>query len=308
MELFHRPCPICSSSAENQRVFAEAKIDYSRLDAFAFASRKLPEYMHHRLMECVKCDLLYASPAPRGGELTRAYEGAAFDSGDESRWASQTYAAYLKRFANKISKQGGAIDIGAGDGAFLERLIEMKFENVIGIEPSSAPIKAAKPEISKLIKQDIFPCESIEDLRVSLISCFQTIEHVPDPMETSRSAYSSLKDGGAFFMVGHNRRALSCMLLGQKSPIFDIEHLQLFSPKSMRALLEAAPIVLRPGGRLVVIGFHSIEQRLIKEAFREGARQGVWRLLTKKPVTPGEEEMAANPRARSAGLRAAERL
>jgi 16S rRNA (cytosine1402-N4)-methyltransferase len=76
----------------------------------------------------------------------------------------------------------------------------------------------------------------------------------------------------------------------------------------LRALLEAAPIVLRPGGRLVVIGFHSIEQRLIKEAFREGARQGVWRLLTKKPVTPGEEEMAANPRARSAGLRAAERL
>jgi len=76
----------------------------------------------------------------------------------------------------------------------------------------------------------------------------------------------------------------------------------------LRGLLEAAPQLLKPGGRLVVISFHSLEDRMVKDAFREGVKQGQYRLLTKKPVTPGEEEIDRNPRARSAKLRAAERV
>jgi len=76
----------------------------------------------------------------------------------------------------------------------------------------------------------------------------------------------------------------------------------------LRALLEAAPQVLKAGGRLVIISFHSLEDRIVKDALREGAKQGHYRLLTKKPVTPGEEEIDRNPRARSAKLRAAERV
>ncbi len=75
----------------------------------------------------------------------------------------------------------------------------------------------------------------------------------------------------------------------------------------IRALLGAAPGLLRPSGRLVVISFHSLEDRIAKDSLREGARQGIWRILTKKPVTAGEEELERNPRARSAKLRAAER-
>jgi 16S rRNA (cytosine1402-N4)-methyltransferase len=77
--------------------------------------------------------------------------------------------------------------------------------------------------------------------------------------------------------------------------------------EDLRALLESAPRVLRPGGRLVVISFHSLEDRIVKDALREGARQGGYRLLTKKPVTAGGEEIGRNPRSRSAKLRAAER-
>jgi 16S rRNA (cytosine1402-N4)-methyltransferase len=75
----------------------------------------------------------------------------------------------------------------------------------------------------------------------------------------------------------------------------------------IEALLQQAPGLLRPGGRLVVISFHSLEDRLAKDALREGARQGVFEVLTRKPVTAGEEETDRNPRARSAKLRAAER-
>jgi len=77
--------------------------------------------------------------------------------------------------------------------------------------------------------------------------------------------------------------------------------------EDLRALLDAAPRVLRPGGRLVVISFHSLEDRIVKDAIRDGVKAGFYRSLTKKPMTAGEEEIAYNPRSRSAKLRAAER-
>ena len=76
----------------------------------------------------------------------------------------------------------------------------------------------------------------------------------------------------------------------------------------LRALVHRAPQILVPGGRLVIISFHSLEDRIVKDALREGTKQGLYRVLTKKPVTPGEDEIDRNPRSRSAKLRAAERI
>ncbi len=80
--------------------------------------------------------------------------------------------------------------------------------------------------------------------------------------------------------------------------------------EDLRELLSkgAAPQVLKPGGRLVIISFHSLEDRIVKDALREGAHDGVYRVLTKKPMTADEEEVDRNPRSRSAKLRAAERI
>jgi 16S rRNA (cytosine1402-N4)-methyltransferase len=76
----------------------------------------------------------------------------------------------------------------------------------------------------------------------------------------------------------------------------------------LKALMEAAPQVLKPGGRLVVISFHSLEDRIVKDAMRAGAKDEYFRLLTKKPVTASEDEIERNPRSRSAKMRAAERV
>jgi 16S rRNA (cytosine1402-N4)-methyltransferase len=77
----------------------------------------------------------------------------------------------------------------------------------------------------------------------------------------------------------------------------------------LKALLEAAPRILKPGGRVVVISFHSLEDRIVKDAFREGGmKDKYFRVLTKKPITASEEEQDRNPRSRSAKLRAAERV
>lgn len=74
---------------------------------------------------------------------------------------------------------------------------------------------------------------------------------------------------------------------------------------NVRALLTLAPQVLKPGGRMAIIAFHSLEDRLVKRAMEQDPRL---QPLCKKPVTPGPEELAANPRSRSARMRIARRL
>ncbi|WP_425619266.1 16S rRNA (cytosine(1402)-N(4))-methyltransferase RsmH [Anatilimnocola sp. NA78] len=75
--------------------------------------------------------------------------------------------------------------------------------------------------------------------------------------------------------------------------------------KTIQQALERLPALLAPGGRMAIISFHSLEDRLVKEAFRSDARMNV---LTKKPLTASPGELAANPRSRSAKLRVAERV
>lgn len=74
--------------------------------------------------------------------------------------------------------------------------------------------------------------------------------------------------------------------------------------ESLERVLACLPDCLSPGGRAAIISFHSLEDRLVKRAFRDDAR---WEVLTRKPLRPGAEEIARNPRSRSAKLRVAVR-
>ena len=89
---------------------------------------------------------------------------------------------------------------------------------------------------------------------------------------------------------------------------------------ALEEFLEASRRVLRPGGRLVVMTYHSLEDRIVKNFLRSaeetspseaqiyGAGRASWRLVTRRPITPSPEEQATNPRSRSAKLRIAELL
>jgi SAM-dependent methyltransferase len=247
-ELAARNCPVCG--ATDAIPFAPANFDPSSLDAFAFASRKLPEYMHHALVVCPRCDLLYSNPAPTRETLERAYHDAAFDASAESHFAGLTYASFLPGIAARLPARAGALDIGTGDGAFLEQLLASGFTDVVGVEPSAAPVAAAAPQVRPLIRHMAFRAGEFRPASLSLVTCFQTIEHVYDPLQLCQDIHSLLRPGGAVFIVCHNRRSLLARAMGLKSPIFDIEHLQLFSPASVRAVLTNA-------------GFSQVETRTV---------------------------------------------
>ncbi len=101
-----RLCPLCGSTA-NSRLFAEARFDPSRLDAMSFSSRKTPEGMHHRLLECTSCDLLYASPVPTFDSIVDAYRDAGYSSGEEARYAAATYATLVARIETELPDMRG---------------------------------------------------------------------------------------------------------------------------------------------------------------------------------------------------------
>lgn len=241
-DLHKRNCPVCGSR-EDSDIHAAEWVDPGSLDQYAFASRKRPEHMRFRLVRCPDCDLVYASPVPAPEALTQAYQAAAFDSAVEACFAARTYIEALRPTLQELPDRVGALDIGTGDGAFLQELLDAGFSSVGGVEPSTAPVASADPHIAGIIDHEAFHPGVRPAGSLSLVTCFQTIEHVPDPAVLVRDAISLLKPGGVLAIVCHDRRAPLNRLLGLRSPIIDIEHQQLFSPTSVHRLLSGAGLV-----------------------------------------------------------------
>ncbi|MFZ6849238.1 class I SAM-dependent methyltransferase [Undibacterium sp. RuRC25W] len=234
--MYERGCAICGVKAHQS--WMKAEVDFAALDGFAFASRKLPEYMHFDLALCPECDLVFANAVPDTAWFQSSYRDAQFDAENESKYAAQTYANEIKKLLPILSHRQSALDIGAGDGAFVASLLDAGFANVIGVEPSVEPVKRAAPKVKHFLKNDFFRKEDFEENTFDLITCFQTLEHLDSPLELCNAVYDLLRPGGMFVTVVHDFRAPLARFLGKKSPIYDIEHLQLFSPKSMTSLYQ----------------------------------------------------------------------
>jgi SAM-dependent methyltransferase len=252
-QLKTRDCPVCGSS-DDSVVFAEARLDLAALDEHAFASRKRPEHQWLRLVSCPRCDTVYASPLPSADALSQAYEQAAFDSSEEARYAARSYAELLRELLPALPDRQAAYDIGTGEGAVLSELLRLGFAEVGGAEPSRAPIEAAEPEVRQLIDHGVFEAGVRPPGSQTLVTCFQTIEHVPDPRKLVTEAADLLKPGGILAIVCHDRRAPLNRVLGLRSPIVDIEHMQLFSPRSVTELLRFA-------------GLEDVHQRRIRNRY-----------------------------------------
>lgn len=241
MSLFNsltkRSCPVCNSSDDSNIIYKE-NIDTLKLDQLAFASRKIPEFMNLRLVCCPTCDLLYAPLVPEQESLQNAYETTDYDSNEEANLAANTYAKWLPKIISTLPDKHSALDVGTGNGAFLTHLLSNGFQEVIGIEPSHKAISSAPDSLKKHIHAGMFNDKDFPSNHYSLICIFQTLEHIDQPAKFFQDAYQLLKPGGAIMLVAHNYRHWLMRLLGQKSPIIDIEHLQLFSPESLRFSLQ----------------------------------------------------------------------
>ncbi|MCY1165165.1 Ubiquinone biosynthesis O-methyltransferase [compost metagenome] len=239
MEIY-RPCPVCGADQESAAPFFENNIDPAKLSSFSFASRKVPEFMCHRLVRCLACDLVYANQPPSEEELAQAYHAADYDSSDEATDAATAYIRAMQAALDHLTHKRSALEIGTGTGVLLEHLGSLGFTSLVGVEPSAAAITAAPPHRQAWIRHGMFSEADFEPASFDLICCFMTMEHVRDPQVIAKAAFRLLRPGGAFVTVTHNYHSLVNRLLGRRSPIIDIEHMQLFSDRSIRYLFDAA--------------------------------------------------------------------
>ena len=247
-----RACPACGG--RSHAPFADERIDPRKVTNFTYSSRKQPEFMCLRLVRCTDCDLVYAPTPPAAEFLSAAYSEAAYDSGPEAQAGAANYARALKPYIACLAGRNAAVDVGAGSGPLLPWLRDNGFRPVIGIEPSRAAIEAAPPAAKAMLREGMFSAALLADVRPSLLCSFMILEHLADPGKFVREAYDLLEPGGMLAVVVHNWRAPLNRLLGLRSPIIDVEHLQLFSPQSMRALLART-------------GFGSIDLQSISNAY-----------------------------------------
>lgn len=234
-----RACPVCGAGAEKSEPFLSDTRDESQMSESSFASRKIPEFMSHAMVRCRACDLAYVDSPPSVEELAASYHTANYDSAEEAEDAADAYARAIGPVLARLGERNTALEIGTGTGAFLERLSLLGFRDLVGIEPSAAAIAAAPPTRKTWIREGIFEGSDFPPESFDLICCFMTLEHVQDPGALVAAAHRLLRPGGAFVGVTHDRRAWLNKLLGRRSPIIDIEHMQLFSAKSSTGLLES---------------------------------------------------------------------
>lgn len=235
---FERSCPICNSFSKDAELFQKKNIDEKRISRFSYASRKEPEFMCHHLVRCKQCDLVYASNPPNEYYLANAYHVAKYDSSEEANDAALAYINTLQPILENLPNKKRVLEIGSGTGIFLELLKDQGFEKLIGIEPSAAAIEAAPRHRQAWLRKEIFKEENFEPDSFDLICCFMTMEHVYDPLMIAQAAQRLLKLNGVFVTVTHDYKSLVNRILGKKSPIIDIEHMQLFSSKSIFELFK----------------------------------------------------------------------
>jgi SAM-dependent methyltransferase len=233
-----RPCPICGGGPLEAKSFLRANIDLSRLDEFSYASRKTPEYMNLELVQCQNCDLVYANDPPTRDDLARAYHVADYDSAAEADDAASAYIRAMRRVLEALPHRESALEIGTGTGVLLEHLAQQGFTKLVGVEPSAAAIAAAPQHRRSWIREGVFEEQDFDAESFDLVCCFMTMEHVLDPKLIALAAFRLLRPGGAFVTVTHDYRGRVNRILGKRSPIIDIEHMQLFSAASIQRLFE----------------------------------------------------------------------
>lgn len=225
-------CPACGEFGVLK--FTQ-NINESLINLSSFSSRKNPELMHHELLECKNCKTLFTDNPYSYESLISKYRQASYDSNLEANHAAKTYAKLS--FKNVKKKINNILDIGTGNGSYLIEISKLwEAKNLIGLEPSFNAAKELQSDKVKILNKSLEEFET--EVEFDLITCFQTIEHVINPNNWLKKFSDLLTEEGLVALTCHNNQSFVNKILGKKSPIFDIEHLQVFTKSGIKSLFE----------------------------------------------------------------------
>lgn len=256
IELHPTACAICGTTGGARELYA-ANFDLQAFNARIFSARRLPDRVHYRMVRCETCDLVRSDPVIDPQVLATLYEQSSFDYGDEVAGLRRTYRRALKKLDSLGAGKGALLEIGCGNGFLLEEALALGFETVSGVEPSSSACAQAAPSVRDSLKCDLMRPGLFEADSFDVACLFQVFDHIPDPAAMLRECFHVLKPGGLLLFFNHNIEAVSARVLGERSPIIDLEHTFLYSPKTLGRLVEKEGFeVMKSGGAINTYSLH----------------------------------------------------
>ncbi|MBM3279276.1 MAG: class I SAM-dependent methyltransferase [Candidatus Handelsmanbacteria bacterium] len=226
-------CPICQTEGNAAQLYP-ANFDPRAFNPAVFSARRLPDRLHYRLVRCATCELVRSDPVAEAGALARLYAQSSFDYGEEVRHIRRTYGRYLARLKGP---RGALLEVGCGNGFLLEEALDQGWDQVWGVEPSQAAVAQAAPRVQGRIRCDVLRPGLFAPASFDAICMFQVFDHLPDPGSLLPECLGLLRPGGRLLLLNHNVAAWSARLLGERSPIVDIEHTCLYSPATLGRLV-----------------------------------------------------------------------
>ena len=231
-------CAICGT-ADNAIELYPSTITPDAFDARHFSARRLPDRVHYRMVRCRRCGLVRSDPAADPASVAGLYERSTFDYRSELAGLSRTYGRHLARLDRHNAGHDSLLEIGSGNGFFLEEALRRGYERVQGIEPSRDAIDAAPERVRALIANDIWRPGVVPDASFSVACFFQVFDHLPEPGSALDTLHQALRHDGLALFLNHDADALSARVLRERSPIVDVEHFYLYSRSTLGRLVEA---------------------------------------------------------------------
>lgn len=249
IKMVETECLFCDRSDDIER-FPEILYKES-FTGYAFSARRERKREHYRIVQCQKCSLVRSSPILDEASINQLYAESEFIFSDEAPYAADTYINLILKLSKKYGVNvGSLLEIGCSTGFLLEKALRAGIGNVTGFEPSRQCKEHAVAEVKEHIINDVFSMETLGDQQFDMACTFQVIDHLKNPGGVVADMGKAVRPGGLILIVCHDVESWSAKLLKGSSPIFDVEHVYLFSRETIARLFRDQGIEVLETGSL----------------------------------------------------------